>query len=424
MKIVYISQYYYPEPHSIHAELAETLSSYGHEVTVVTSYPNYPLGKIYDGWKQKLLGEWENINGVKVLRCPVWPDHSKSVLLRGFHYISFTLSAMLVICFRVPTPDVFLVHHPPPSLAIPALLFSKRGNCPYVFRIADLWPEWIPGMGVSDNKTLLTIVESFMQLIYRTAAHLIVAAPGFKRRLVNKGVPANKISFVSNYADESIYYPQNKDKGLQQKFGIKENDIVIMYAGNIGLAQRIDVLIDSMKLIKHRPEIRLFIIGDGQNKKELQKTCENERIESIIFLDQMLPEDVNRFYSIADALFIQLENRHQIWTDTIPSKIYAYMLAGRPIIAAMKGDGANVVSASQGGCICEPCNAHAIADCILSIADISIEDRMLMGKNNYNYVINNFSKNLMIRSIENILCDAIKANKSESIKDGFSGGTL
>lgn len=199
MKIVYISQYYYPEPHSIHKELAETLRSYGHEVTVVTSYPNYPLGKIYEGWKQKLLGQWESINGVSILRCPIWPDHSKSVLHRGLHFISFTLSATLLIFFRVEPSDAFLVHHPPPSLAISAWLFNKPGNCPYVFRMADLWPEFITGAGISKNKTLLKIVEFFMQFINRTASHIIVPSPGFKRRLINKGVPANKISFVSNY---------------------------------------------------------------------------------------------------------------------------------------------------------------------------------------------------------------------------------
>lgn len=418
MKIVYISQYYYPEPHSIHKELAETLSSYGHEVIVVTAYPNYPLGRIYDGWKQKFLGQWEYINDVSILRCPIWPDHSKSVLHRGLHFISFTLSATFLIFFRVPPSDVFLVHHPPPSLAIPAWLFNRRGKCPYVFRIADLWPEFITGAGISKNKTLLKIVEFFMQLIYRTASHIIVPAPGFKRRLINKGVSANKISFVSNYADESIYYPQDKDKELQQKLGIKETDIIILYAGNIGQPQRVDVLVDSMKLIKHRPEIKLFIIGEGQYKRSLQQSCLNERIESVIFFDQMLPEDVNRYYSVADALFIQLEDQ-LIWTDTIPSKIYAYMLAGRPIIAAIKGDGADVVSASQGGYICEPCNARAIADCILSIADMSIDDRMLMGKNGYNYVINNFSKNLMIKSIENVLSAVIKKNKPESRKDDY-----
>jgi colanic acid biosynthesis glycosyl transferase WcaI len=417
MKIVYISQFYYPEPHSIHKELAEALSSYGHEVTVVTAYPNYPLGKIYDGWKQRLLGQRESINGVSVLRCPIWPNHSKSVLLRGLHYISFTLSSTLLLFFRVPSPDVFLVHHPPPSLAIPALLFNMRGKCPYVLRIADLWPEFITGAGISKNSVLLKIVEFSMQLVYHTASHIMVASPGFKRRLINKGVSANKISFISNYADESIYYSQDKDKELQQELGIKETDIIILYAGNIGQPQRVDLLVDSMKLIKHRPEIKLFIIGDGQYKKNLQKTCSKEKIESVVFFDQMLPEDVNRYYSIADALFIQLDDQ-LIWTDTIPSKIYAYMLAGRPIIAALKGDGAAIIEASQGICICEPCNTRAIADCILSMADMSAGDRTKMGENNYNYVINNFSKNQMIKKIESVLITASKTNKLGSVKDG------
>ena len=168
-----------------------------------------------------------------------------------------------------------------------------------------------------------------------------------------------------------------------------------------------------MKIIeqKNRQEIKLFIIGDGSCVNDLKDKCFNDGINSVTFFEQMLPEEVNRYYSIADALFIQLEDK-LIWTDTIPSKIYAYMLAGRPIIAALKGDGADVLSASQGGLMCDPCDAKAIADVILKIADMSFEKRMLMGKNNYNHVMNHFSKNIMLKRIENVLVNAIEAKKT------------
>ncbi len=406
MKIVYLSQYYYPEPHSIHKELAETLMSYGHEVTVVTSYPNYPLGKIYKGWKQKLFGQWETINGVSVLRCPVWPNHSKSVIFRGLHFLSFTLSSMILILFRFRKADVNLVHHPPPSLAIVAWLLSVYDKTPYVFRMADLWPEFIDGAGVSKNKFLIKVVECFMRFVYRTTSHIVVPSPGFKRRLVKKGLPEDKISVVHNYADEDTYYPLDKSEEIKKSLCVKNSDIIIVYAGNIGEPQRLDTLIDSMKLIKNRSDIKLFIIGDGSCKQSLEQKCLQENIESIIFFPQMLPEEVNHYYSVADALFFQLENQI-IWNDTIPSKVYAYMLAGRPIIAALKGDSAHIVSESQGGLICEPCNARQIAGCILKIADMSVEERKLMGEKNYIYIKNNYSKDLMIKKMEDILKKAL-----------------
>jgi len=406
MKIVYLSQFYYPEPHSIHKELAETLMSYGHEVIVVTSYPNYPLGRIYKGWKQKLFGEWETINGVSVLRCPVWPNHSKSVIFRGLHFLSFTLSSMILILFRFRKADVNLVHHPPPSLAIVAWLLSVYDKTPYVFRMADLWPEFIDGAGVSKNKLLIKVVECFMRFVYRTTSHIVVPSPGFKRRLVKKGMPEDKISVVHNYADEDTYYPLDKSEEIRKSLCVKNSDIIIVYAGNIGEPQRLDTLIDSMKLIKNRSDIKLFIIGDGSCKQSLEQKCLQENIESIIFLPQMLPEEVNRYYSVADALFFQLENQI-IWNDTIPSKVYAYMLAGRPIIAALKGDSADIVSESQGGLICEPCNARQIADCILKIADMSVEERKLMGEKNYIYIKSNYSKDSMIKKMEDILKEAL-----------------
>lgn len=405
MKIVYLSQFYYPEPHSIHKELAETLASYGHEVTVVTAYPNYPLGKIYNGWKQRLFGEWESINGVSVLRCPIWPDHSKSILFRGLHFLSFTLSSMFLTLFRVPKPDVFLVHHPPPSLAITACLFNRGKKCPYVFRMADLWPEFIAGAGVSRSRRLMKVVEFFMRFVYRNSSNIVVPAPGFKRRLLAKGLPENKITVVHNYADETVYFPCARDKELQRQLNIKDTDKIILYAGNIGAPQRIDVLIDAMKIIESRNDIKIFIIGDGSCKKDLVQKCLNLNIKSVVFFNQMLPEEVNRYYSIADALFIQLEDQ-PIWSDNIPSKVYAYMLSGRPIIAALKGDGAEVISAANGGYTCEPCNAREIADCIMRIADLSTQERQSMGMNNYKYVINNYRKDLVIKKIEYILKSA------------------
>lgn len=409
MKIIYLSQFYYPEPHSIHKELAETMANFGHEVIVVTSYPNYPIGKIYDGWKQKIFGQWDTINGVSVLRCPVWPSHSKTIVFRGLHFLSFTFSSTVLLLFRVPKADVFLVHHPPPSLALIAWLNNRCGKCPYIFRMADLWPEFIESAGVSANNLLMIVVDCVMKFIYRTTSHIIVPSPGFKRRLIDKGVPEDKITIVHNYADETTYYPIEADQKLKRTLMLQNNDIIIVYAGNIGDPQRIDVLIDAMKIIKHknRQEIKLFIIGDGSCVSDLKNKCFNNGIKSVTFFEQMLPEEVNRYYSIADALFIQLEDK-LIWNDTIPSKIYAYMLAGRPIIAALKGDGADVLSASNGGLICEPCDATAIADGILKIADMSVDTRMLMGKNNYNYVINHFNKNIMIKRIENVLINAIK----------------
>jgi colanic acid biosynthesis glycosyl transferase WcaI len=350
------------------------------------------------------------------LRCPVWPSHSKSVFFRGLHFLSFTLSSMLLLLFRVSRADVFLIHHPPPLLALTAWLFRRNGKCPYVFRMADLWPEFITGAGVSENRLLIKMVEYFMKFIYRTTSHIVVPSPGFKRRLVDKGVPENKITVVHNYADEATYHPLDADQELKQLLSINDKDVIIIYAGNIGNPQRIDILIDSMKIIEHRHEIKLLIIGDGSCASSLKNKYLNEGIKSVTFFQQMLPDEVNRYYSIADALFIQLENQ-LIWNDTIPSKIYAYMLAGRPIIAALKGDGADVVSVSRGGYVCEPCNVHEIADCILKIADMSHEDRVLMGKENYNYVIKNFSKNIMIKSIENILINAMKKNNNKIIKN-------
>ncbi|MFZ2406556.1 MAG: glycosyltransferase family 4 protein, partial [Methylobacter sp.] len=274
-------------------------------------------------------------------------------------------------------------------------------------------PEFIESAGVSTNKLLMKAVDCVMKFIYRTTAHIIVPSPGFKRRLIDKGVPVDKITIIHNYADEATYYPIETDQKLKRSLMLQDDDVIIIYAGNIGTPQRIAVLIDAMKIIeqKNGQEIRLFIIGDGSCVNDLKDKCFNDGIKSVTFFEQMLPEEVNRYYSIADALFIQLEDK-LIWTDTIPSKIYAYMLAGRPIIAALKGDGADVLSASKGGLICEPCDANAIADNIVKIADMLVDARMLMGKNNYNHAMSHFSRNVMIKRIENILANAIESSKS------------
>ena len=241
-----------------------------------------------------------------------------------------------------------------------------------------------------------------MRAVYRKSTHIIVASPGFKKRLVEKGLSPEKITFVPNNADETVYYPVSKDPALRARFNLEPKDIVLLYAGNIGEPQRLDIAIQAMQLLRHRVEIKLMIVGDGSCKQSLVDTCVQGNVNSVIFVNRVLPDQMNEFYAMADALLMQLDD-NPIWNDTIPSKIYAYMLVNRPVIAALKGDGADIIIDSNGGVICDPGSASSLARAIESFADMPFEQRESMGARNRDYVIKHFSRDVAVDLINDIL---------------------
>jgi glycosyltransferase involved in cell wall biosynthesis len=261
MKIVILTQWYMPEPVRMLQELAQTLQEYGHSVTVLTGFPNYPSGRVYAGYKVHLW-QREQLANVPVVRVHLYADHSKSAVKRMLNYLSFAMSSSVLGPWLVSRPDVMFVYHPPLTVGLPACILSRLWRIPFVYQIQDMWPETLRATGMLKSNRLLRLVGKCAGFIYKKASAICVISPGFKENLVRKGVPSEKIALVSNWVDALAFHPANIDHEMAAKLSL-DNRFNIMFAGNIGEAQGLETIIDAAALLRESPDIQFVVVGDG-----------------------------------------------------------------------------------------------------------------------------------------------------------------
>ncbi|MEN6600154.1 MAG: glycosyltransferase family 4 protein [Rectinema sp.] len=398
MKITILSQWYPPETEIRIHILAKYLASKGNSVVSITGFPNYPKGKIFSGYKIK-LHMWEEMDKVKVLRLPLYPSHDNSAIKRIINYLSFALSASVISPFFVPMADIMWVYHPPLTIGLPALVLSRIKHMPFIYEIQDMWPETLRATGMIKNNNLLNLIAFAAKHIYSKAAAIVVISDGFKQNLIDKGVPEDKIYVIPNWTDEKIYKKQLSNENII----LNENNeayhkFILVYAGNIGKAQGLDNLIEAAKLIPS-DEIIIYLIGEGLEKKQLVEKVKNENLQNIIFLDKMSPNDILKYYQIADALLIHLQ-RDPLFSITIPGKTFSYMAYGKPIICVAEGEVTRIIDEASCGVVVRPSDPEDLAKAILRLSKMSIDERKSMGENGIRFYDQKYSQQVLLDRYE------------------------
>jgi len=384
MRILIISFFYHPEPNDIKIHsLARALTERGHHVRTITTFPNYPDGEIYPGYRQKWR-EWQNLDGVQVLRVPLYADHSRSGAKRILSYVSFMLSASLIGPWLSGPADVIWVYHPPLTTAVAGwwlsltqLLRGRRTR--FVLEIQDMWPETLAATGMFSNPTGLKAVGAVAKFLYGRSAALTVNSPGMHANLITKGVPAEKIQVMPNWADESIYMPTERDAATGQLHGLTDKFNVI-FAGNIGTVQSLHTIIDAAAHLLDQPEIQFVLIGDGVELPALKAAVAARDLPNVRFIDRHPASAMPGFFAWADALLISLKD-DPLYRITIPAKTQSYLASGRPIIAALAGDGADVIQQADAGVTCAPGDASALAKAVMSLYTMPRAERERLGSN-------------------------------------------
>ena len=377
MRILFLSMHYRPEPCDTRTSvLAQEMAKRGHQCTALTSFPNYPFGKVYTGYKQRLWNRTQ-IEGVDVVRVPMVPDHSRSAKRRALSYLSFGFSSALLGAFLTKKPDLIWIHHPPPTTGLAGCIIAKLKRVPYVYEIHDLWPETLMSTGMVKESWVTRAIASVCRFLERGASAIVVTSPGMKSHLVAQGVDASKVHVVPQWVDEVALAPRAKDiafaesKGLAGKFNV-------VFAGNIGAAQGLDTLVEAAELLKEDDRIQFVLIGDGVEKQRLVESVESKSLSNVRFVDQVPREALSSYFAHADALLLLLK-QDPLFRITIPSKTQTYLFAGRPILCGVEGDAAEVVKASRAG-ICFPPNApEALALAVINLLAMSPEERDQMG---------------------------------------------
>ena len=412
MKVLVISQYYDPEPLPKPAQLARALVKKGYDVTVITGFPNYPYGKLYDGYK---IRPWEQSEsgGVRIFRVPLFPDHSRSMVRRFLNYVSFSVTSTLAGIFLGRRMDAMVVFHPPLTMGITAWVVSKLRNIPYVYCVSDLWPDLMIARGVLSSKAIIKILYGLESFVYARATVVAPVSTGMYSQLVQKGVASNKLEVLTDWANEEVFYPASPDHEYRSRLGIGEG-FTIMFAGQLGIAQGLDTLLDAVYLLRASVPVNLVIVGDGIEKERLMKKAADYGLDNVHFLGRFPESDMPKLYALADGLLVHLE-ASSAFSMSVPSKIYGYMACARPILAAVSGTTAEIVGESECGVVCAPGDPAQMAEAIRRLSLLPQEARESMGARGREAFLSYYSIACGAENFERTLSQLVS-------QDGFSEG--
>lgn len=398
MRILIVKQLFNPEPTAKSLDFAKELLRRGHQVEVLTGFPSYPLGKIYPGYKQSFYKR-ETMEGVNLIRVPIYPDHSASGFKRFLHYLSYAFSATFIGLWLVKKPDVCFVYQGAIPAAVPAIVLKKLRGIRFVYDINDLWPETVATSGMLTNKWALKIINAWCKLNYRNAGFITVCTPGFKKNLIGKGVPADKLQFVSNWSRDKI--ETQKVEAKKQAAYFKPDALNILYAGNLGIVQALDTVLETAKYYQDQNETRVHfvLLGGGADEVRLKEKAKDLALKNLQFIPRVNSEEVSGYLNTADVLLVHLK-KDPLFTITIPSKILAYLKSGKPILMGLEGDAREILEAAEAGFAFEPDNQKELARAIDKLLNMSTWEIDKLGQNGAKYYQKALSLESSVDAIE------------------------
>lgn len=402
MRVLILSHYYSPEPIPKPGDLAVALVERGHSVSVITGFPNYPEGRIYPGFRLSLWSHCD-VDGIPVIRAYQYPYHGKSAFLRFCNYFSFVLTAPIASLFA-PRCDVIYVWHPPLTVGLAAWFVSLIRRAPFVYDVQDIWPESAVLSGMLKQGFITRMLTRLEKFVYSKAAHLFVVTQGARANLIEKNVPPSKVSVMSHWIDEHAFARQDRDRRneVRREHGW-ESRFVVMFAGNMGIVQALDRVIEAAERLKAVEDVLFIFVGDGADKERLLDLAAKANLgRTLQFINRVPAAAMPDLMAGADALLVHLKYS-PLSEFIIPSKTYAYLAAGKPIIMAMQGAAADLVAESHAGIIVPPEDPALLAEAVLRIRVLPETERVQMGLNGRRFLELRFSKKDVLSQYEDKL---------------------
>ena len=397
-RITYLSQLFDPEPTFKGLKFVKLLCARNFAVDVVTGFPNYPGGKVYKGYKIKLL-QREFLDSIPVSRLAIFPSHDRSAVQRILCYFSFMLTSFLYLVFRARKPDLIYVFYPSLTAGISAICAKFFRRIKVVVEIQDMWPDSLGATGMMNSSLLYRATSVACRVLYKFSDHITVSSPGFKSLLVSRGVSADKISVIYNWADEVDSNGANVEPG-------NFNDIQgfrVLFAGNMGAAQGLDTILDAAAFLKARSvRVSIVLMGEGVELPRLRERALKEGLTNVVFLPRVPLEQVQDYLMSADCLLVHLKC-DPLFKITIPSKTQAYLYAGRPIVMAVEGDAAELIAEARAGIACPSEQPQQLAGVIEEMVNTSKVELAEMGKNGRTYYDNKLSCSVGLDRLSRLL---------------------
>ena len=369
MHILFLTDNFPPEvnaPASRTFEHCREWVAAGHRVTVITCAPNFPKGKVFDGYRNALW-QTEDMDGIRVIRVWTYITANEGFVKRILDYQSFMVAATLAALF-VRGVDVVVGTSPQLFTTCAAYVVSRLKCIPYVFELRDLWPESIRAVGAIGSSRILDMLERLELFLYRKAARIVSVTQSFKRNLIRRGIAGEKIAVVTNGVDIGRFKPQPRDVMLEAELGLA-GKFVAGYIGTHGMAHSLETLLEAAQRMQGDPigcDIRFLFLGDGASKQNLVAKAKAMGLTNVVFVDSVPKDQVVRYWSLLDVSIIHLK-RTDLFTTVIPSKLFECMGMGIPVLHGVAGESAEIVEHEKCGQIFEPENVEELCSGLLAM---------------------------------------------------------
>lgn len=409
LKLLILTQYFPPEvgaPQNRLFELAVRLVKLGVDVTVLTAMPNYPQMKIYKDYVGKKY-VYEEIAGIKIHRSSIFVSENKSIVNRLRNYFSFVLSSAIVGKNKLDNFDYLMCESPPLFLGYSAMYLAKRKKAQLIFNVSDLWPESAEKLGVVTNKLLLGFAYRLEKKLYSRSILVTGQTQGICKNIVER-FPNINTYWLPNGVDLQYYNPENISKGNWRKMhGFKENDFIFLYAGIIGIAQGLEIILQAAKAFNSQTDIQFILLGSGPEKNKLLTLKQELELNNVTFIETVSKTEMPSVLANVNAAIVPLK-KLSLFLGAIPSKIFENLAMQLPILLGVDGEARELfIHQGKAGIYFEPENCNSLIDAIKGIT-LNPELAKELGQNGRKFVSKHFNRELIA---ENFYKQLIKLKK-------------
>jgi glycosyltransferase involved in cell wall biosynthesis len=389
VKLLIWTQYFWPESFHIN-EVARGLREQGIEVTVLTGKPNYPDGAIFAGYRASGI-QREHHDGYEVIRVPLRGRGKGSARGLALNYLSFVFSGYLFapLALRKQAFDLVFVYAPSPLIqTLPAIFIAWLKGAPLVLWVQDIWPDALQATGFVRNRLLLRLVAILMRYIYRHCDSILIQSEGFRSSVERLTDNPGKVRLFPNSAEAMLTRPSPTESSDGIAKDIAERFSVV-FAGNIGTVQSCETIVAAAGLLQAYPELRFYLVGSGSMAETIANRISAERLDNVVMTGRVPADDIPDIYAAASVLLLSFQPDSTL-SATIPSKLQGYLAAGKPVIVSSDGEPANVLRSANAGLTCPPGDAPALAKAVLTLFEMTSQERASLGENGHNYFMANF----------------------------------
>lgn len=364
MRIVYLCQYFVPEPGAPAARLRDMARSWvqrGHSVTVVTGMPNHPTGVVQAPYIGRLIAH-ESLDGVTVLRNWLYATPNEGLVRKTLSHLSFMVSALVLGYARLGSADVIIASSPSFFAVISAWIMSRLRKIPFVFEVRDLWPAVFVDLGVLTNPFVIRALESVEMFLYQRAALVVTVTEGFRKRLLARGLPPEKVVTITNGAAIESFTPGPRDNAVRTELGLA-GKFVVGYVGAHGISQGLELVLQAAQRLRDDADIVFLLVGEGARKRALLELREKLRLTNVIMLPAQAHQRVREYYCATDVCVVPLRQL-PLFGTFIPSKMFEIMACAVPVIGAVEGEAREILERSGGARLITPEDDAALADAV------------------------------------------------------------